>query len=132
MKKRILALILCVLMVLPVFAGCAKTEAEKPKNADEEISETSICLGQYSPHEGRGSVAVRKPALIKMHELSVIPAISAVFTSGPAKIHIMSFRSFSGFGSQLLNSFGRFILFHLYSLLAALIIRKFRKISGRK
>lgn len=42
MKKRILALILCVLMVLPVFAGCAKTEAEKSKNADEEISETSI------------------------------------------------------------------------------------------
>lgn len=31
MKKRILALILCVLMVLPVFAGCAKTEAEKSK-----------------------------------------------------------------------------------------------------
>lgn len=42
MKKRILALILCVLMVLPVFAGCAKTEAEKSKNADEEITETSI------------------------------------------------------------------------------------------
>lgn len=42
MKKRVLALILCVLMVLPVFAGCAKTEAEKSKNADEEISETSI------------------------------------------------------------------------------------------
>ena len=65
MKKRILALILCVLMVLPVFAGCAKTEAEKSKNADEEIcvSDCTKVLCEGCDDWGGQGIRIKKQLL---------------------------------------------------------------------